>query len=195
MPEYLQKASFFPYSSGLDFVSRLYDEGDFDGVNDAYTRLPASTEHILHPSRYLGGEGSVLPPLPDLAAATGCERLHRSSLGEFDMSQVLGQEVRDSDAEEAADGWNGDVFEVVQCNQATAFVDRWEVDADVGVSGLAAALADWSGGWSGSEDRPGGDGRFSGPDGAGRIRVFDTSVELVIAEDTATVDRLVQVLG
>ena len=46
-------ALLFPYTSGSTFVDRLLAEGGWDAVDAAYADMPASTEQILHPLKYL----------------------------------------------------------------------------------------------------------------------------------------------
>lgn len=40
------------YGAGGEFVAQLRDDGGWDAVTDAYDRLPASTEQVIHPDRY-----------------------------------------------------------------------------------------------------------------------------------------------
>jgi hypothetical protein len=40
------------YSAGGEFVASLRDDGGWSAVTDAYDRLPASTEQVIHPGRY-----------------------------------------------------------------------------------------------------------------------------------------------
>ncbi len=55
---------------------------------------------------------------------------------------------------------------------------------------LVSALSSWAGDWSGGHTTPAADGRFSGPSGAGRVLVKDTTVDLILADDTPTADRV-----
>src|SRR5207237_756098 len=71
----------------------------------------------------------------------------------------------------------------------------WVADDDIGSRGLASALTSWAGGWSGSNQAPGPDGRFSGPKGAGRLVLKGTTIDLVLADDGATADRISAALG
>jgi hypothetical protein len=193
-PRYLLESLFFPYQEGLAFVRSLYRAGGFAEVDNAYRNPPTSTEHILHPDTYAGGQTWAPPPLPDLAAATGCGRVDGGTLGEFDMAQVLAVHISGADARAAAAGWNGDAFGVVRCGAALGLVDRWQADNASEAGELADALLRWARGWSGSGRAPDAEGRFSGPAGSGRILRSGARVDLVIAEDQATADRLVRVL-
>ena len=52
MPLLLQREYSFPFLEGRIFVDRLRESGGWDSVNDAWGRLPESTEQILHPKLY-----------------------------------------------------------------------------------------------------------------------------------------------
>jgi hypothetical protein len=66
-------------------------------------------------------------------------------------------------------------------------VERWEADSPADAARLAQALTRWAAGWAGSAVSG---GRFSGRGGAGRIVHQGTRVDLVLADDAATADRL-----
>ncbi|MEA2686262.1 MAG: hypothetical protein QOE93_1457, partial [Actinomycetota bacterium] len=124
MPPYILESLFFPYTVGLDFVQTLHDNGGFALVDSAYRQPPTSSEEILHPDLYVPGRTWTRPALPDLAAATGCTVLDTSTIGEFDMFQVLDQELSQSEAEKAVAGWNGDAYGLVRCGTAVGMADR-----------------------------------------------------------------------
>jgi hypothetical protein len=193
-PPYFVKSLLFPYTEGLAFVESLHRAGGFAAVDGAYRRPPTSTEHIIHPSTYSSGQTPAVPPLPDVAAATGCRAVRSGMMGEFDMRELLGAELGVSEAQQAAQGWNGDAYSLVRCGSTLGLADRWQTDPGVDASRLADALSRWARGWSGGRG-PGADGRFSGPSGAGRITRTGNQVELVLARDGETADRLVRALG
>jgi len=193
-PQYLLESLFFPYQDGLTFVRALHRVGGFAEVDNAYRNPPTSTEHILHPETYASGQTWAPPPLPDLAAATGCGHVDAGNLGEFDMAQILAREITTTDARKAAEGWNGDAFAVVRCGAALGLADRWLTDDPADAAELADALSRWARGWSGASRGPDAEGRFTGPSGSGRVVRNGDRVDLVLAEDAATADRLARVL-
>jgi hypothetical protein len=193
-PRYLLEALRFPYEDGLEFVRSRYEVGGFAAVDAAYQRPPTSTEHILHPEVYVAGQASSRPALPDVAAATGCVPVDAGALGEFDMAQVLDEHLSAPRANVAAAGWNGDAFAVVRCGSALALVDRWRTDSPTDALQLVEALAEWARDWSGSGAGVDAAGRFSGPSGAGRIGRTGDGVDIVLADDVATVDVVARVL-
>lgn len=189
-PPYLLASLTFPYDEGLTFVKTLFGAGGTKAVDAAYRKPPTSTEQIIHPQAYTGGQGALTPAVPDVAAATGCTSVYKGVIGEFDMRAVLSQRLSESDAGKAADGWNGDAMSVVKCGSVVGLADRWEADPGTDPADLAGAIGKWVGTWSGSGKSPGGDGRFSGPNGSGRVTRAGTHVDLVLAGDGATADKL-----
>ena len=194
-PSYIVQALFFPYDEGLSFVEKLHDSGGYGAVNSAYRKPPTSTEQIIHPETYLAGQGSPSPAIPDVAAATGCTGVRTGAVGEFDMRAVLAEALSKNDAGTAVEGWNGDTYGLVRCGSSLGLADRWETDPGTDAGRLATALGQWAATWSGSGRGPGADGRFSGSKGAGRIVRSGTHVDLVLAQDQATADRLARALG
>lgn len=188
-PRYILDALYFPYSRGTEFVQRVYRTGRFGAVDAAYRDPPTSTEQIFHPQRFLERQGWTAPAAPDLVQATGCQGVDSGNLGEFDMRHILAQHIGSDDAERAADGWNGDVFTLVRCGSARGFADRWRTDPGIAPDRLAGALRQWAPGWSGASEVTA-DGRFAGPRGAGRIVTSGDHVDLVLADDAATAERV-----
>ncbi len=147
----------FPYVEGRAFVEALYAEGGWAAVNAAYANPPASTEHILHPDRYLAGDmplvvvdpllGEVLPP--------GWRLLKQDTLGEWGTQMMLAYNLNleagiDREAATiAADGWGGDEFQVYiqDGTRATALKAHWIFDTFEDALEFDAALALSLGGW------------------------------------------------
>ena len=69
-------------------------------------------------------------------------------------------------------------------------VDRWQADTATDLTELADSLGRWARQWSGNNRLPEADGSFSGPGGSGRIIRSADRIDLVIADDASTSDRL-----
>jgi hypothetical protein len=193
-PRYLLESLFFPYTSGLTFVESRHKAGGFAEVDKAYRNPPTSTEHILHPETYASGQTWSAPALPDLAAATGCGAVDTGTLGEFDMIQILAGELASNDAKGAAAGWNGDAYGAVRCGSALGLADRWQTDTPADAGRLADALARWARGWSGATRAADAEGRVTGPTGSARVVRNGARVDIVLADDLATADRVAKVV-
>lgn len=189
-PRYLLESLFFPYTSGLTFVESRHKAGGFAEVDKAYRNPPTSTEHILHPETYASGQTWTAPALPDLAAATGCGAVDTGTFGEFDMIQILSGELASNDAKSAAAGWSGDAYGAVRCGNALGLADRWQADTPADAGRLADALTRWARGWSGATRAADAEGRVTGATGSARVVRNGGRVDLILADDLATADRV-----
>jgi hypothetical protein len=187
MPPILRESLLFPYSQGLSFVQGLQNTGGWPGVDQAFSKPPASTEQILHPEKYTAGEQPVAVALPkDLATKLGAgwKSQLEDTFGEFQLGVWLKQNSGLSaiEAKSAAAGWGGDRIAALQGpNGAWAVVLRtaWDTAQDASefetvampiVDGLhdSAALLPGAGG---------------------------TERWVVVASDDATMGKVANVLG
>lgn len=144
-PQVIVDLLLFPYNEGFEFVQELYDEGGYDLVNQAFENPPTTTEHILHPETYLDEE---LPDEIDLAdpmdaLSSNWEVTDSNTFGEYLIKSILASdEETERDAEDAAEGWNGDAYTVAANGDASAVVwqSAWESDDDA--EELAEVFAD-----------------------------------------------------
>ena len=112
-PYIVQRSYGFPYQDGANFVIGLYNtQGGWDAINMAFSNPPGSTEHILHPDKYLAGDEPVTVELPDLLPTLGedWELVVRDTLGEFYLRSYLEMGVPRDQAQAAAAGWGGDSY-------------------------------------------------------------------------------------
>jgi hypothetical protein len=132
-PPIIRETFSFPYIFGLDFVSRLQEEG-WQAVDAAYAAPPQSTEQILHPEKYLSRDEPeiiALPPLTD-TLGTAWRLVEAETLGEFQTSLYLAQQVGQETAELASQGWDGDQYAVYAQEDETllAFATIWDTARD-----------------------------------------------------------------
>lgn len=120
----------FPYQAGASFVAQLHRAGGFALVNRLYELPPASTEHVLHPEKYLAGELPV--PVRAPAAPPGFQSLRSGHVGELLLRAMLEVCNETPAAHQAAAGWGGDAFTVVtQRDQGgLLLVTTWDSDVD-----------------------------------------------------------------
>lgn len=141
-PAFFKEDLFFPYEKGLAFVERLYDQGGWEAINQAYANPPVSTEQILHPERYPHDKPRKvdLPDLPQLLGEGWEPVVEYNALGELWIYLVLryGQEpnwrLRKAVAQDAAEGWGGDAYAIYrhpQTEETVFFMDiRWDTPQD-----------------------------------------------------------------
>ena len=101
------------YEDGLCFVQAIAAQ-DPDGIVALFDDPPTTMEQILHPEKYLAGEGAApVTPEPLLQALGGSWRfLTSSTFGEFGLQNVLlnGLPQDRVRVQEAAAGWGGDAW-------------------------------------------------------------------------------------
>ena len=136
VPDVLRESLLFPYEHGQAFVEALYEEGGWSMVNAAYVDPPRSTEHILHPDRYFGGDAPQLvslSPLTDTLGA-GWRQVDEDILGEYVVRLYLAQQISEEEAAAAAGGWGGDRYAVHHRQADGALVMAlhtvWDTPAD-----------------------------------------------------------------
>jgi hypothetical protein len=67
-PRAMRESLIFPYMQGMEWATQLYRQGGWTMVSSAFTRLPLSSEQILHPEKYFNYERPVKVVLPDVTS-------------------------------------------------------------------------------------------------------------------------------
>jgi hypothetical protein len=106
---------FNSYAAGAAFVARLYFEGGFDLVNQAYRHLPKTTEQVLHPEKYLAGELGIEVDPP--AVPEGSRIVYSLTLGEMMIRTWLSACTEWERACRASAGWGGDRMAFIEDQQ------------------------------------------------------------------------------
>src|SRR6185503_14534333 len=65
-PRAMRESLIFPYLQGSEWATQLYRKGGWTMVSNAFTKLPLSTEQILHPEKYFNYERPIKIVLPDV---------------------------------------------------------------------------------------------------------------------------------
>ena len=68
-PRAMRESLIFPYLQGSEWATQLFKKGGWTMVSDAFTKLPLSTEQILHAEKYFSYERPVKIVLADLTSA------------------------------------------------------------------------------------------------------------------------------
>jgi hypothetical protein len=134
IPDILVRELLFPYEQGLNFVVALYEAGEWDAIDAAYADPPATSEQIIHPDKYLAGEGAQPVDLPDFASALGAgwESTWDTTLGEFYLNEHLRTQLGSVPSQRGASGWGGDRFRVYSNGDQLAWALRivWDTAQD-----------------------------------------------------------------
>ena len=123
-PYIVQRAYGFPYQDGANFVIALYQSlGSWDAIDMAFSNPPGSTEHILHPDKYLAGDEPIAVELPDLlpTLGDGWELVIQDTFGEFYLRSYLEMGAPREQALAAAEGWGGDSYVLVHGPEGGVF--------------------------------------------------------------------------
>ena len=203
----------FPYTSGAAFVDRLLGEGGWDAVDAAYADMPASTEQILHPLKYLERDEPSLVALPDPTTALGAgwRVVDEDTLGELQTAVLLadfapgqgfngitGDIALPESARNAAAGWDGDRFALWENGdgQQETLVWRSVWDTPQDARAFSRALAQFGNGrWNGlfNGESPD-DVALVTPDIAARIVLDGQQVLYVQAPDLSLADAALAAL-
>jgi len=117
-PRILRESMIFPYLAGADFI-RWWAGSEHRDTMPYGSRMPVSTEQILHPDRYGRGDQPVtlrfVQPEPRV--------LYEDVMGEFDL-RVLAADLTNPQAiiTPVAMGWGGDRFRVYDTPAGPAMV-------------------------------------------------------------------------
>lgn len=140
LPAWFTEDLTWPYDAGFAFVNRLITDLDVAGLNQAYTLLPTTAEHIIHPGSYFTRQ----PPRPaDLPAVTldGYEIAEEGEWGEWNLQLYLLDGVDPGEAIIAATGWGGDDYRIYWNGSEVAFAYLFEGDTPLDAEELAGSLA------------------------------------------------------
>jgi hypothetical protein len=189
-PWILRRQLEFPYAEGFAFTQGLSDSGGWDAVNASIsTAVPASTEQILHPDKYLANEAPAVPVLDDLSSqmnqGQGSWTLaYRQTLGEA-LMQVFAAGDESPPAvipgiamewphQETVAGWGGDRIHMYE-HQDGAWIIDWHTswDSDVDAAEFETRVNDLT-------------SRFAGP---ATVTGSGDSVRVVIASDQETLNQ------
>lgn len=115
IPAFILEEMVGAYLKGMGFVFAVQEQG-WPMVEKLYREYPPqSTEHVLHPEKWLAREAAVGIEWPDLgkvAELRDWELLDSDVLGEFRWRSVFKEYGLASEAESAAAGWGGDRYAV-----------------------------------------------------------------------------------
>ncbi len=104
-PEVLLQLVGFPYIVGPRFAEEVFTQGGQARLDAAFANPPTTSEQLLHPERFLAGDGPKDVPAP----APGGKVIDEGVLGELGLLLFLRETLGDA-APAAARGWGGDRY-------------------------------------------------------------------------------------
>jgi len=175
VPPFLTQLQYWPYITGLTFITERDVTGGTGAVNTTIQDLPVSTEQVIHPEKY-PSDVPIPVDVPELGPALGAgwRDIDVMQVGEEWLSAMLGLRLDAGTAADAAAGWGGGIYRAwSDPNGHVAVVLRTAWDTPGDATQFAAAMRRWIG-----------DGRaFVNADDA-------THVTVGFATDASTLDAL-----
>src|ERR1051325_6219562 len=119
-PRALRESLLFPYEEGSAWATQLYKRGGWELVSRAFTKLPQSSEQILHADKYFAYEAPQKLTLPDFKTVLGpsWKRIDYDVNGEWGCYLVLDEYLNDAvESKQASAGWAGDRFALYETSK------------------------------------------------------------------------------
>jgi len=136
-PRALRESLLFPYEEGSAWATQLYKRGGWEIVSQAFTKLPQSSEQILHADKYFASEAPQKLALPDFKTSLGpsWKRIDYDVNGEWGLYLVLDEFLNNqSESKQASAGWGGDRFALYETGKPDEFfiaqLTTWDTPAD-----------------------------------------------------------------
>jgi hypothetical protein len=135
-PKVLKENLQFPYLYGAGFVGAVLKNRSWHALDTTYASLPASTEQIMHPERFLIRDNPVKIEMPELAGALGgnWKKADADVNGEFGYLVALAEFISKRTARAAAGGWGGDRYALYENKGTGALVlaqyTTWDTEND-----------------------------------------------------------------
>ena len=140
LPAWFSEDLTWPYDSGFDFVDRVISDLGVSGLNQTYTLLPTTSEHIMHPGSYFTRQPPRSVTLSE-ASLEGYELVEDGPLGEWNLQLLLLDGVDPGEAIVAATGWGGDDYAVYSSETEMAFAYLYQADTPRDAEEMATSLA------------------------------------------------------
>jgi len=147
IPDILTRELLFPYEAGLTFVSTVWSDGGWEAVNAAYTTPPTTSEQIIHPQKFLDGEGAIAVDLGDATPGESWMLVWDTTLGQFYLREHLRTVTEfDTAAARASIGWGGDALRVWRADDGgRAFALRLAFDTPADLDEFVAVYDEATG--------------------------------------------------
>jgi hypothetical protein len=136
-PRALRESLLFPYEEGSVWATQLYKRGGWELVSQAFSKLPQSSEQILHAEKYFAYEAPQKLSLPDFKILLGpaWKKLDYDVNGEWGCYLILDEFLNDAvESKQASAGWGGDRFALYETGKPDEFfvaqLTAWDTSQD-----------------------------------------------------------------
>jgi hypothetical protein len=136
-PRALRESLLFPYEEGSAWATQLYKRGGWEMVSQAFSKLPQSSEQILHADKYFAYEAPQKLTLPEFKTILGpaWKRIDYDVNGEWGCYLILDEFLNNqAESKPASAGWGGDRFALYETGKPDEFfiaqITAWDTPAD-----------------------------------------------------------------
>jgi hypothetical protein len=111
IPQVLIELLVFPYEFGPSFTQAVVAARGQAGLDDAFAHPPTTSEQIIHPEKFLAGEGARAVDAPTADGPV----IDKGVIGEYGLDLMLERAVTGGgltadDLRQASAGWGGDAY-------------------------------------------------------------------------------------
>ena len=141
VPRLLVEETIFSGREGANLAFDLYRRGGFTALDQAFERLPETTEQVLHLEKYRAREPAV-QPVPFRVVLEGYETVEDGNWGELRWRGLFSHHGDPVSAARAAEGWGGDLYQLLWApgSQKLVFAVRLAADSFQDESEYNAAI-------------------------------------------------------
>lgn len=136
-PRAVRESLLFPYEEGSQWATQIYKRGGWQSVSQAFSKLPQSTEQILHAEKYFAYESPQKLTLPEFKSVLGptWKQLDSDVNGEWGCFLILDEFLNDTgESKRASAGWGGDRYALYETGKPdeifVAQLTVWDTPAD-----------------------------------------------------------------
>lgn len=136
-PRALRESLLFPYEQGSVWATQLYKRGGWEMVSKAFTKLPQSSEQILHADKYFAYEAPQKLTLPEFKTVLGptWKRVDQDVNGEWGCYLILDEFLNNAtESKQASAGWGGDRYALYETGKPdeifVAQLTAWDTPLD-----------------------------------------------------------------
>ncbi len=137
IPPYILHPLLAAYLKGAYFVMSLRHAGGWETVAEAYQHLPATSEQVMHPDKFIKERDNPTPmtlPAMDYMKAKGWKQIDSAMHGEFYLGLLLSNFGCPSPrAARASAGWDGDLYRAYQREDGRVMfvlATTWDTEED-----------------------------------------------------------------
>lgn len=141
VPQILLESLSFPYVVGPPFADAVVRAGQQARLDAAFAAPPTTSEQLIHPEKYLRGEGAARVAEPPAEGTV----IDRGVFGELGFLQQLQNDIEDTATlQRAAAGWGGDRYVAWEAGARACVRVDVVMDTPRDAEELRAALQQWA---------------------------------------------------